>query len=88
MAGQKKSFRYESLQDKDSIQDMLKSLAKAIAKGELTFSDEEEQIVMHPKDLLNVKLVASENDAHKRIDLRISWYSEEKAVKKAKLKVE
>jgi hypothetical protein len=43
---------------------------------------------MHPKDLLNLKLTASENEAHKRIDLRISWYSEDEPLKKTKLKVE
>lgn len=87
MLEQKKRFRHESLQDKKSIQDMLNALAKGIAKGELTFSDEEGKMVMLPKDLLNVKLTASENDEHKRIDIRISWYSEEEPAKRGKLTV-
>lgn len=85
---EKKRFRHESLQDKDSIQDILNALAKGIAKGELSFSDEDSKLVMQPKDLLNLKLTASENEAHKRIEIRISWYAEEKPVKKGKLNVE
>lgn len=88
MLEQKKRFRHESLQDRQSIQELLQSLAKAISEGKLTFSDDEGQMVMHPEDLLNVKLVASENEVHKRIDLRISWYAEEEPMKKGKLKVE
>jgi amphi-Trp domain-containing protein len=85
---EKNRFRHESLQDKDSIQDILNALAKGIAKGELSFSDEDSKLVMHPKDLLNLKLTASENEAHKRIDLRISWFSEDEPLKKTKLIVE
>jgi amphi-Trp domain-containing protein len=85
---EKNRFRHESLQDKDSIQDILNALAKGIAKGELSFSDEDSKLVMQPKDLLNLKLTASENEAHKRIDIRISWYSEDEPLKKTKLKVE
>lgn len=88
MLEQKKRFRHESLQDKKSIQNILNAVAKGLAKGELSFSDEDGKMVMTPQDLLNLKLTASENEAHKRIDIRISWYSEEEPVKKGKLKVE
>lgn len=87
MLQQKKRFRHESLQDKTSIQGILKELAKGIAKGDITFSDEEGKLVMQPKDLLNLKVTASEDDVHKRIDIRISWYSEEKTAKRGKLTV-
>lgn len=85
---EKNRFRHESLQDKKSIQDILNALAKGLAKGEVSFSDEDGEMVMQPQDLLNLKLTASENEAHKRIDIRISWYSEDEPAKKSKLKVE
>jgi amphi-Trp domain-containing protein len=84
---EKKRFRHESLQDKESIQAILKALAKGLAKGELSFSDDEGKMVMQPEDLLNLKLTASENEAHKRIDIRISWYSEEEPADKGNLKI-
>lgn len=87
MLDQKKRFRHESLQDKKSIQGILNALAKGIAKGEISFSDEEGKLVMEPKDLLNVKVTASEDDVHKRIDIRISWYSDEEPAERGKLTV-
>lgn len=87
MLEHKKLFRHESLQDKKSIQGILNSLAKGIAKGEISFSDEQGKMVMLPKDLLNVKISASEADVHKRIDIRISWYSEDEPAKRGKLTV-
>jgi amphi-Trp domain-containing protein len=81
-------FKHESLQDKKSIQAILKSLAKAIAKGELNFSDQDGEIVMEPKGLLNLKISARKQDGEQRLDLRVSWRTQEKALKKATLTVE
>ena len=88
MPVKKNHFRHESLQDSKSIQSMLKSIAKAIAKGELKFSDQEGEIIMTPQGLLNLKITASQQDAEQKLDLRISWKTQEKAVKKAELTVE
>lgn len=87
MLDQKKRFRHESMQDKKSIQGILNAIAEGIAKGEISFSDEEGKLVMEPRDLLNLKVTASEDDVHKRIDIRISWYSDEEPVKRGKLAV-
>jgi amphi-Trp domain-containing protein len=81
-------FKHESLQDKKSIQNMLKSIAKAIAKGELTFSDQNGEIVMEPKGLLNLRVTARKQDGEQRLDLRISWKTQEKAVKKLPLSID
>ena len=53
MRQSKNSFRHESLQDAETIQDILKSLSKGIAKGKLSFSDEDGEIVMEPEGLLD-----------------------------------
>ena len=81
-------FKHESLQDKKSIQAMLKSIAKAIAKGELKFSDQHGEIVLEPKGLLNLKVTARKQDGEQRLDLRVSWKMQEKPIKKAPLTVE
>jgi len=88
MQNQKKRFRHESVQDKKSIQQMLDALAKGIAKGDISLADDTDKLRMHPKDLLNLKLTASENDDHKRIDIRISWYAEDEKPKRGKLKID
>ena len=73
MKRQKNSFRHESLQNGDSIQDILKALTDGIAKGRVSFSDEDDSISMKPEGLLNLKLSASQEDNRNRINIRISW---------------
>lgn len=85
MAQGKNSFRYESQQDARSIQGVLKSITKGISSGSLSFSDEDGEIVMEPKGLLNLKLTATKEDDRRRITVRISWQDEDKSTKQKKL---
>ncbi len=77
----KRSVRHESLQDADTIQQLLKALTKGIARGKLTFSDEDGEIVMQPEGLLNLKLTASKEDGRNRVTVRITWQEEDKREK-------
>lgn len=84
----KNSFRHESLQDQKSIQELLEAVTRGIAKGKVTFSDEDDKMVMKPEGLLHLKLTASQEDNRQRITIRISWEEEHsKARKKSRLKV-
>lgn len=85
---EKKDFRHESLQDAETIQGLLKALTKGLARGKLTFSDEDGEIVMQPKGLLALKLTASKEDGSNRVNVRITWQDAEKPTKgKKSLKV-
>ncbi|AKH69294.1 amphi-Trp domain [Spongiibacter sp. IMCC21906] len=83
----KASFRHESLQDSKSIQEFLKAISKGLGKGKLQFSDEEGKIVMLPEGLLNLKLTATQDESRHRIDLRISWQSDDEHVEPKTLQV-
>ncbi|HBE93035.1 MAG TPA: amphi-Trp domain-containing protein [Gammaproteobacteria bacterium] len=83
----KNSFRHESLQDSKSIRDILHSITKAIGKGKLVFSDEDDRIVMEPEGLLNLKITASQEESRQRVNIRISWQTEEKSNRKSTLSV-
>ncbi|MES9957427.1 MAG: amphi-Trp domain-containing protein [Sedimenticola sp.] len=87
MRQSKNSFRHESLQDSKTIQEILKSITKGIAKGKLSFSDEDGEIVMEPEGLLNLKVTASQDEYRNRINLRITWQAEEKVKQKKPLAV-
>jgi len=88
MKRKKNSFRHESLQNRDSIQAILKALTEGIAKGKVTFSDDDDSISMAPDGLLNLKLTVSQEDNRNRINLRIAWEDrEEVKLKKSKLSV-
>lgn len=86
MRRNKESFKHESLHDAKSIQDILKAITKGIAKGRLTFSDEDGEILMEPEGLLNLKISASQDEMQNRVNIRITWQSDDKGkVKKALL---
>ncbi|MEW8508271.1 MAG: amphi-Trp domain-containing protein [Candidatus Thiodiazotropha sp.] len=80
----KKNFRHESLQDRDSIQALLKAISQGIAKGRLTLSDEDGEMVMQPNGLLQLKVAATQDDERHRINLRITWQVETEREKKSK----
>jgi amphi-Trp domain-containing protein len=84
MRNRKKSFRHQSLQDEKSIQDILKSITSGIAKGKITFSDEDEKIVMRPEGLLDLKITASQEENRNRFNIRISWQVDDSREKKKK----
>lgn len=84
MQQHKDSFRYESLQDKTSIHELLEAITNGIAKGKMTFSDGDGEIVMEPKGLLRLKLTATQQDELHRVNIRISWQPDDKPKKKKK----
>lgn len=79
-----KSFRHESLQDTKSIRRMLKALTDGFDKGALKFSDEDGEIVLEPEGLLQLKLTASETDGRQRVNIRVTWQSDDAAGKRKK----
>ena len=87
MRRSKESFKHESLHDAKSIQDVLKAVTKGMAKGRLTFSDEDGEILMEPEGLLNLKLTASQDETQNRVNIRITWQSEEKPKRRKPLSV-
>jgi amphi-Trp domain-containing protein len=84
MRNGKKNFRHQSLQDEKSIQDILKAITSGIAKGKITFSDEDEKIVMRPEGLLDLKITAAQEDNRNRFNIRISWQVDDSREKKKK----
>lgn len=84
MRSGKKSFRHQSLQDEKSIQDILKAITSGIAKGKITFSDEDEKIVMRPEGLLDLKVTATQEENRNRFNIRISWQVEDKMANRKK----
>ncbi len=88
MRQSKQSFRHESLQSRKTIQDILKAITKGLGKGKLTFSDEDGEIVLQPRDLLNLKVTASQDDSRNRLTVRITWQDEGEVKSKKPLAVD
>ena len=84
MKRRKKSFRHQSLQDEHSMQEILKAISSGIARGKITFSDEDEKIVMRPEGLLELKVTATQENNRNRFNIRISWQVDDEGEKKVK----
>ena len=81
-------FRHESLQDADSVRQILDALSDGLSKGKLRFSDADGEIVMQPKGLLDLRLTAEQDEGRQRLNLRVSWQlREKKSDRKKSLKV-
>jgi amphi-Trp domain-containing protein len=84
MRSRKRNFRHQSLQDQKSIQDILKSITSGIAKGKITFSDEDDKIIMRPEGLLDLKVSATQEENRNRFNIRISWQVDEDTANRKK----
>lgn len=87
MTNDKTRFRHQSLQDRKSVQSLLKAITKGIAKGNLEFRDEEGEITLLPEGLLNLKVTARREGSRDRLDIQVSWHSEEAVGSDGKLVV-
>lgn len=88
MRQNKESFRHESLQDNKTIQEILKAITKGIGKGKVTLRDEAGEIVMEPEGLLHLKVTANQDETQNRLNVRITWQTEDKKQQKKTLSVE
>jgi len=70
-------FCHESLQDRETIAELLSSLQQGLARGRLKFSDEDGNITLKPSGLLNLTIMASASSELNVVDVRISWQSNE-----------
>lgn len=84
MRQDKKIFSHLSMQDAKSIEPILTAISKGLAKGELKFSDEDDEIILNPEGLLKLKVSASKSESIHKLNLKVSWYVEDVELDKKK----
>jgi amphi-Trp domain-containing protein len=77
MKPNKKSFRYESLQDSQTILKMLNAMTDGLEKGKLVLRDDADEIVLTPQGLLQIKVTAMQEDNRCSFGLKVSWQIED-----------
>ena len=87
MKNGKKEFCHQSLQDTDTIIELLSSIQKGLSSGTLSFNDEDNDINLKPPGLLNLTINASSSSELNVLDLRISWQDRSKEKRKKELKI-
>ncbi len=66
-------FRHESLQDRISIEQYLEALNRGFSSGQLKFTNEDGEIELNPRGLVNFEVRASKKQDRARLTLKFSW---------------
>jgi len=87
MKNDNNEFCHESLQDRETIVDLLSTLQQGLNKGTLKFSDENNEITLKPSGLLSLTIKASSSSELNVLDVRISWQTNKpnKLIKELKI---
>ncbi len=73
-------FRHDSLQDRKTVKALIDAIGKGLAKGELTLSDDDNELVLAPEGLLTLRIRAERNDGQCKVDFRVSWTEQDVAL--------
>jgi amphi-Trp domain-containing protein len=70
------SFRYESLQDTESIIEYLDVLRQGFASGKLRVAVRDKEMVLEPKGLIEFHLEVKRKDERQRLSMKFTWKDE------------
>jgi amphi-Trp domain-containing protein len=87
MKQHKKSFRHDSLQDRQSILKILHAVTEGLEQGNLILSDDDDEIALSLAGLMQLKLTASQENNKYAFALKVSWQTETDSPKKSTLHV-
>jgi amphi-Trp domain-containing protein len=87
MASRQPVFHHSSLQDADSVVELLQALTKGLSDGKLQLSDEDAAVVLRPRGLLEVVVDAEDDAGINTLNLRIRWNDAGKKLDRRTLKI-
>lgn len=73
-------FSHDSLLDRQATKELLETLAKAVKKGKLEFQESDGELVLSPKDLLQVSVRASDEGDKQEVEVRLKWRTKAKEI--------
>ena len=73
MPSANEDFKYESLQDRNSIAKYLDALKDGFSSGKLILGSKEKQIVFEPSGLLKLEVKAKRKGDKVKISLKCGW---------------
>ena len=87
MSSTSKAFHHYSLQDADSITELLRALTDGLSSGKLQLSDEDGGIQLKPRGLLELQLEASEEAGVNALTVKLRWNDTARKVNKKSLRI-
>ncbi|MBF0523490.1 MAG: amphi-Trp domain-containing protein [Deltaproteobacteria bacterium] len=77
---QNEKFEYESIQDNASVRNFIQSLLDGIEQGRIILQSNEDEIIMHPNNLLKLSVKARKKDDQGRLNIKVSWKESKSSV--------
>jgi len=87
MASGSKAFRHHSLQDADSIVDLLNALTDGLSRGKLKLGDDDSDIQLRPRGLLELSIEADREDGINTLNLQLRWNDAGRKLDRKALKI-
>ena len=71
--GTKDKFEHESVQDHETISRYLKALMEGFENKQIVFDTADQQISLHPNNLIDFEISATKKSGRNKITLKFSW---------------
>ena len=78
MSKKTRHFEHESLQDLQGITGYLNAITEGFNKGELVFTDDDEEIRLTPEGLANIKIKVTHTKNAQSLSIKLHWSSSER----------
>lgn len=72
-------FKYESVQDTDTLRHYLEALTAGFSAGEIRFTSRDGEVAMHPRGLIGFLVEAKSAGGRMKLHLKFSWREGEEA---------
>uniref|UniRef100_I2PYS3 Amphi-Trp domain-containing protein n=1 Tax=Desulfovibrio sp. U5L TaxID=596152 RepID=I2PYS3_9BACT len=66
-------FKYESVQDAETLRRYLETVTAGFAAGELRFASREGEVTLHPEGMLGFLIEAKSMGGRMKLHLKFSW---------------
>jgi amphi-Trp domain-containing protein len=66
-------FKYESVQDTDTLRRYLEALTSGFAAGDIRFSSRDGEVAMHPRGMIGFLVEAKSSGGRMKLHLKFSW---------------
>lgn len=66
-------FRHESLEDAETVKKYLDAINDGLGSGHISLGSHDEEIILTPKGLINLKIKAKKKKGESEVSLKLSW---------------
>ena len=77
MAREEQAFKYESLQDRDSVVQYLRDILTGFEKGHLELGNKRDHFVIEPEGLIKLDVKATKKNNRTKLSFQLSWSDED-----------